>query len=185
MARLFTADPHYFHKNIIKYCNRPFHDVPHMNHIMIERHNKVVGKDDDIYFLGDVAFCSKHLLKEVLSQLNGKKHLIRGNHDELNPQEYIEIGFESVAPIMTLKLEEVGAVCLAHDPSHSIMVREVPWLVGHLHDMFKQFGNCINVGVDVWDFYPVSEAQIVDKIKHWKKFGPSVESSVFNMHFKR
>ncbi len=39
----FTGDEHFGHKNVIKYCNRPFSDVDEMDREIIKRHNEVVG----------------------------------------------------------------------------------------------------------------------------------------------
>ena len=49
----FTSDVHFFfHKNIIKYSNRPFNDVNHMNDSLINNWNSVVGENDTVYSLG-------------------------------------------------------------------------------------------------------------------------------------
>ena len=42
----FTADEHYRHLNIIKYCNRPFTSVDEMDAEIIQRHNEMVGRKD-------------------------------------------------------------------------------------------------------------------------------------------
>lgn len=79
----FTGDTHFSHKNVIKYCNRPFESAAEMNETIIENWNKVVTKSDIVYHLGDVAF-EKDVEKrdKLLSRLNGEKHLIWGNHDK-------------------------------------------------------------------------------------------------------
>ena len=51
----FTSDTHFNHTNIIRFCNRPFKDVIHMNETIIANWNSVVGPDDIIFHLGD--FC--------------------------------------------------------------------------------------------------------------------------------
>lgn len=80
----FTADLHFGHKNIIKYCNRPFVNLEEMQDKMIREWNKVIPNDADVFILGDVAFSlSKTKIKEIFDSLNGRKHLILGNHDNL------------------------------------------------------------------------------------------------------
>lgn len=77
----FTSDLHFYHKNIMQYCDRPFDDVEKMNRGIIRNWNKVVGHTDDVFVLGDLGFCGIERLKELLLQLNGNIHLIQGNHD--------------------------------------------------------------------------------------------------------
>ena len=80
----FTADLHFGHKNIIKYCNRPFVNLEEMQDKIIREWNKVIPNDADVFILGDVAFSlSKTKIKGIFDSLNGRKHLILGNHDNL------------------------------------------------------------------------------------------------------
>lgn len=71
MAIWFTSDHHFGHANIIKYTERPFNSVGHMNASMIGSWNGVVAPDDTVYYLGDFAM-QPHLVAEILPQLNGK-----------------------------------------------------------------------------------------------------------------
>lgn len=77
----FTSDLHFWHKNICKYCNRPFDTVEEMNQALVDNWNSVVKKDDTVFVLGDLGFCGYDKLEPLMSQLNGKKYLIQGNHD--------------------------------------------------------------------------------------------------------
>ena len=52
-----------------------------MDKALIENWNSVVGKNDIVFDLGDFAFAPNWRWKEILSQLNGKHHLILGNHE--------------------------------------------------------------------------------------------------------
>ena len=80
----FTSDTHFFHKNIIHYCGRPFSSVEEMNEVLVENWNKVVKPGDVVYHLGDVAMGYKSGELEALwPRLNGSKRLIVGNHDEI------------------------------------------------------------------------------------------------------
>lgn len=76
----FSSDWHLDHKNILKYDNRPFKDINHMNETIINNYNGVVGNNDNFYFLGDFCF-NDDKLEEYLSRLNGNLFFIKGNHD--------------------------------------------------------------------------------------------------------
>jgi calcineurin-like phosphoesterase family protein len=53
MNTYFTADPHFHHANIIKYCGRPFKDIKEHDEMLIVNWNSVVMPDDVIYIVGD------------------------------------------------------------------------------------------------------------------------------------
>ena len=50
----FYSDPHFFHHNIIRYCERPYANVQEMNKNLIEKFNAKVGINDDVIFVGDM-----------------------------------------------------------------------------------------------------------------------------------
>lgn len=76
-----TSDLHFWHKNICKYCNRPFETVEQMNEGIIDRYNSVVSEDDTVFILGDLGFCGIEKLRPLISQLKGHIIVIQGNHD--------------------------------------------------------------------------------------------------------
>jgi len=166
----FTSDQHYNHKNIIEYCSRPFKDVDDMNRSLIERHNAVVSKEDTVWHLGDFSLSEK-VIPDILPQLNGKHYLVAGNHDgcfrkhkkhKKIAERYIEFGFLEVHQEIVLEgflinhlpyLGECKEVKYGeYRPQNKGM-----WLLhGHIHNLWKVNGKMINVGVDVWDYSPVS-----------------------------
>lgn len=77
----FTSDLHFWHKNICKYCNRPFDSVEQMNDTIIDKWNSIVKLDDTVFILGDLGFCGIEKLRLLISQLNGNLIVIQGNHD--------------------------------------------------------------------------------------------------------
>lgn len=81
MRVFLTSDLHFGHKNIIEYEKRPFRNIEDMNAGIIKNWNKVVSNDDMVFCLGDVSFGGAEMTKECVSQLQGKKILIMGNHD--------------------------------------------------------------------------------------------------------
>jgi calcineurin-like phosphoesterase family protein len=127
----FTSDDHFWHANIIKYCDRPFDSVEEMNEALIANWNSVVGKNDVVWNLGDFAFFkNKETLRGLIARLNGTKNLILGNHDRLRPTEYIDLGFNwaSRFPVIFDKF-----VILSHEPifleANSVFFN----IYGHLH----------------------------------------------------
>ena len=83
----FIGDTHFDHKNIIKYCHRPFSNVAEMNRVIKNNWNNTVGDNDTVYFLGDWTFGWGHKpakyyrAKYWEKQLNGVIVSIRGSHD--------------------------------------------------------------------------------------------------------
>ena len=127
---------------------------------MVARYNSVVHHNDTVYFIGDLFDLklgkSQYLVEQMINRLKGRKILILGSHDYLKPFEYVELGFESVHTSL-----QVGEFVLVHDPAVSVVARSKVFLCGHVHTLFDIKENVINVGVDVHNFYPVSEEQIM------------------------
>ena len=81
----FTADEHYGHANIIKFCNRPFSSVEEMDKEMIKRHNEVVTGNDTVVHIGDFSLLSRNfddVQREYIRKLNGTHIFIPGSHDQ-------------------------------------------------------------------------------------------------------
>ena len=77
----FTSDTHFGHGNIINFCKRPYENVAKMDNALIENWNATVGLADDVYHLGDFCFNGIQRWWELIGALNGRIHLILGNHD--------------------------------------------------------------------------------------------------------
>lgn len=183
MTIFFTSDQHYSHSRIISYSSRPFSSIDEMNNEIIKRYNEVVGPEDTVYHLGDFTLNSS-FVKPTLEKLNGTKHLIAGNHEacysarpkhKKEIKKYLEYGFSSVQEIMELKLGE-HTFTLSHlpflKPDHAdqrySQFRPIDkgqfLLHGHVHNCWKINGRMINVGVDVHNYTPVSETQILELV---------------------
>ncbi len=63
-------------------AGRPFVSVDEMNSIIINNHNQMVGPEDDLYILGDVCMGQRSQMPDLIRRLQGKLHLVAGNHDE-------------------------------------------------------------------------------------------------------
>ena len=91
MNTFLISDTHFGHKNILSFKRndgtslRPaFNSIEEHDEFLIDNWNKVVSPTDKIYHLGDVGFYNVSKLLEVMSRLNGRKVLIKGNHDNLS-----------------------------------------------------------------------------------------------------
>ena len=100
-----------------------------MNEVMIERHNAVVRPQDTVYFLGDVVINKRYL--ELVKKMNGKKRLVRGNHDIFKDNEYRDVGFEQIHGVRVF----VDKFIFSHIPLHPDCVtdRYRVNVHGHLH----------------------------------------------------
>jgi calcineurin-like phosphoesterase family protein len=164
----FTADSHHRHKRIIEIAKRPFSSNEEMDGVLIERWNSRVKKNSDLVFhLGDFSF-AEHT--PYLQRLNGQKHLCPGNHDK---QKFINSaeGWCSVRDLRYLKLPDGTKIMLCHyamrtwrNSHHGAL-----HLYGHSHGSMPGDSQCLDVGVDCWDFYPVN----IDEIRWRLRTQPS------------
>ncbi len=160
MTIFYTSDTHYDHKNIIKYSNRPFKDVEEMNYQMIKRWNEVVTYDDTVYHLGDFGFGRNN--NSIAAQLTGHlKYIILGNHDKSPPQGFIRK--EQCTEIY----DGDTKVILCHygmrvwHGSHKGSIQ----LYGHSHNSLPGTNQSLDVGVDCWNYYPITLEQIKRRLK--------------------
>lgn len=164
MSIFLTSDLHFNHKNIIKYESRPFKSVEHMDNQMITNWNRAVKPNDDIYILGDFCFGDGAFVNNLLDQLNGRKYLIKGNHDNfLKDKDFDKSKFVWIKDYFVLKHNKQKYVlfhypiqtwdCQHHGSYHCY---------GHIHSnigehrMKYDILNSFNVGVDVNNFTPVN-----------------------------
>ena len=79
----YIADMHFGHKNVIQFDKRPFADVELMDEVLIHNWNERVSEEDTVYVLGDAFWKNEENSIRIMHRLNGRKHLIRGNHDRV------------------------------------------------------------------------------------------------------
>lgn len=89
MRKFMISDTHFGHLNIIKYESRPFKNTDEMETEIIKNWNETVTEYDEVFHLGDFAFLGKEKIKELVSKLNGKIHLVLGNHDNKPVKFYL------------------------------------------------------------------------------------------------
>ncbi|MBQ9694048.1 MAG: metallophosphoesterase [Kiritimatiellae bacterium] len=75
----FIADTHFGHDKIR--AKRGFATVEEMDECLIANWNLRVTPQDHIYIAGDLMYRNACHARDYLSRLNGKKHLVIGNHD--------------------------------------------------------------------------------------------------------
>ena len=161
----FTADPHFYHGNIIRMCERPFEGLDDMHTALVTNWNAVVGMLDEVYILGDLVYKGKgSQANEILRMLKGKKYLIRGNHEKyLNDKDFDCSAFEWIKDYHVLSYKDSRFV-LFHYPilEWEHYHRKSVHLFGHVHS--KKYRHpedrAINVGVDTNSFFPVSAETI-------------------------
>lgn len=162
-VRWFISDTHFGHFKCLEYGERPFQTVEEADEAMISRWNAVVGKDDMVFHLGDVSICSIEKTANIMKQLNGCHTLILGNHDRSVSCMH-RVGFSSVVESCHIRLGGFR-VQLIHNPDFSDPGYCEYVLHGHVHQKWKINGNWINLSVEVWDYTPVSEVQLVKLIR--------------------
>lgn len=177
----FTSDTHFQHKNIINYCSRPWmsgvdelgnacatdEDVIKMDEDLINKWNSTVSDNDIVYHLGDFALGNRENIAKIRSKLNGKIHLVLGNHDFFHMNSkygckdvvdfFYKAGFDKVydKPILF-----ENYFVLSHEPM-MFLNSNCPFVnvYGHVHDStaFTTFSkNSCCVCVERHDYKPIS-----------------------------
>ena len=174
----FTSDTHFWHTNILRFCNRPFGTVEEMNEELIRRWNETVPPDGIVFHLGDVCFGGPKEWNGVIHRLHGHIYLILGNHDMKSIKQGFMARFAHVTQQMTIR---VGgqAIVLNHNPflCYGGAYRNVWQLFGHVHSgpfssegkdhprLGMLFPRQYDVGVDNNDFRPVSFREVTEIIE--------------------
>lgn len=161
MANFYTADPHFNHSAILRLAGRPFTSTTKMDNAILAKLLAVVQPDDDLWVLGDVAFATpdqQDYIRHLFDRIPGRKHLVKGNHD---PEWVCNFGWASVNDICEVNDADQWLV-LCHYPMltwHRAR-RGALQVFGHVHKGWRGSRNSVNVGVDVWNFEPVTARQI-------------------------
>ena len=100
----FTSDQHFGHEGIIKFANRPYNSVKDMDEDLIYKWNETVPKDGLTLVLGDIGFCDKNQIVNIYSKLNGRKILIKGNHDSNYKDILLHSIFDEIHDILYTRI---------------------------------------------------------------------------------
>ena len=168
MTDFFTADLHFGHNNVINFKNtdgtkaRDFATVQDMEDAMVQMHNEIVKPTDKVYMLGDIAFNQRGLDK--VKQMNGIKILVKGNHDQLKLNKYVDV-FKDVRGCHVM-----NGLVFTHIPIHVDQLGRFGCNVhGHLHMNRVMQGDKIDprflcVSVEHTDLKPIEFEDMVDRI---------------------
>jgi calcineurin-like phosphoesterase family protein len=163
--RWFISDTHFGHEKCWSTFKRndesplrSFDSTEDMDQTMIRNWNQTVKPEDSVYHLGDYVINRKHM--HVGHQLQGRKRLVRGNHDIFKTAEYIGLGFEEIYGVWVDP--KAGIIC-SHIPIHPESIKD-GWINvhGHLHHGRVLLPNkqidkrYVCVSVEMTDYKPVN-----------------------------
>ena len=178
----YTADPHFGDEVILDICKRPFPNTLAMDEVIIQNWNAIVKPEDIVILLGDTGHrCSLAHLAECLSALNGRKRVVRGNHDQdldflfkLSPtRRWLhrlvdsplgrDLGIVDIQDYLEATVDG-QLVVISHFPFETWRhdIRGAWHLHGHVHGLplRPNAGKRMDVGLDACGFRPVNHAQV-------------------------
>ena len=178
MGKIFlTSDLHFGHDREFLWGPRGFKSSEEHDEAIIANWNSVVGPDDDVYVLGDLMLGDNEKAKQYIEQLNGKIHIVRGNH-------CTDKRWNEVYPTISNIVELVGWSTVIHYRKYHFYLSHFPTLTGNLekeslHQMtLGLFGHThskdkfyedrpymYNVALDANDNTPVLLDDIIDRMK--------------------
>lgn len=136
----FISDLHFGHKNILSFDNRPFSSIEEHDEFLINSWNNKVGIDDDVWILGDISWYNSTKTIEIFNQLNGIKHLCKGNHDgKLLKNRQVQNLFVEICDYKEIQIEKGVGIVLCHYPIPCYNNHFYGWyhLYGHVHSSFE------------------------------------------------
>lgn len=163
--QFFISDTHFGHANIVKFKradNTPLRDFPsaqEMDEHIIENWNRTVSPTDTVCHLGDVVINRKHL--PTLSRLNGRKVLIKGNHDIFPLYDYTKY----FADIRAYRVFPEHGIIASHIPIHpgQLISRWKLNIHGHLHSNTLPDPKYLNVSCEEISYTPISLEEVLEK----------------------
>jgi calcineurin-like phosphoesterase family protein len=175
----FISDPHFGHKNIIKYERSGiFLDTEHMDNTIVENYNQLVNEGDIVYWLGDMFFCKSSRMSYIAQRLSkGRNILIRGNHDKgITNGKFLSLGFKPC------RMFFLGGMMLTHEPISEDNMRHLSVyygirknIHGHLHSKTEHLDptkyQCVSV--EKTEYKPIGFIDLMERFKDgevWAKW---------------
>lgn len=191
MTSFTGSDYHLNHRQIIKYCPQRVSTsfkgtldeetapevidslIVEMNELIINNHNSIVGPDDEVYFLGDMAMGQIKFAPELIRRLNGKKYLVAGNHDKslvklISNDDNLSDLFEWIKDYHEMSHALPGGkknmLCMSHFPMRFWNGKNQGTIMlhGHLHGSYCDVpGRIFDVGIDTNTLFPYKLDDVV------------------------
>lgn len=156
--KYIVSDTHFFHKNIIKFMNRPYKDMSDMVDSMVDEWNHIVKEGDTVYHLGD--FClgdNQEQIRDLLRTLNGNITLVVGNHDTPNKLKL----YSEFSNIKVTGGFNLDGYLFTHFPVHPSLLEEITTRTGGIADTYNICGHKHRGTIDdpryfnmCWDVLP-------------------------------
>lgn len=172
----FTSDIHFCHDREFLYKPRGFESIDEMNNAIVGRWNNIITPSDDVYILGDLMLCDNKKGTELLNSLNGKLHIIIGNHDTDNRVEIYRNLMNVVSVECAAYLKWNGYKfflthypCLTGSLEHRDAKHTLINLFGHTHSkqlFYEDRPYMYNVAMDAHNSTPVGISDIVADIEN-------------------
>ena len=184
MSNIFLcSDWHFNHSKPFIYEARGFSSIEEMNEAIIRNHNSIIKKEDVVFCLGDCCLSEKILEnKNLIETLNGKIHIIRGNHCSEKRKEMYK-SCKNVVEVVDGKFFNYRKyhfflshylTIVGNNDAEKPLKAQVINLYGHTHtkDPFEFFDAThinYNVGMDAHDCCPVNIETILNDINERKQ----------------
>jgi calcineurin-like phosphoesterase family protein len=169
----FTSDNHFGHANIVHHCDRPFKSHEEMDETMIKNWNERVKPGEHVYHVGDLALyrvpggeARRKAVDTLVGRLNGQIHLIYGNHDHQETKHCKRLA--EVTPYKDIVVAEQKIILCHYAFKTWHGSHRGSWnLHGHSHGSLPRDYNAkqLDVGVDCWNFRPISFEEIREEMK--------------------
>lgn len=169
------SDTHFNHDKKFIYGPRGFHSVQEADSAIIKNWNDAIGKDDEVYMLGDFFLGTDYdFITNTINTLNGRIHLVIGNHDTPAKVEFYK-KFDNIVEISWSTQIEYNKrqFYLSHYPTQTADLNSDPKtcvfnIYGHVHSKEKFYEDrpyMYCVALDAQDNKPVSIEQVYQEIR--------------------
>lgn len=174
MAIYFSSDPHFNHNKDFIFSERGFSSIEEMNETIIKNYNSIITDEDDLYILGDLCLGDLEEGKKCISQLNGKIHIVLGNHDTDNRIEMYKTlpKVVEIKEAIRLKYKKYHFFlthfpCLTGNLQKETLKQMTLNLYGHTHQTTNFYENnffMYHVGCDSHNCTPILLEDIIDEM---------------------